>query len=51
MALQHGLVKQNELIEALFCAYFEEARDISSTDVLLAIATACGLDAEKVWVP
>lgn len=32
------------LAEALFRAYFEEARDIGSTEVLLAIADVVGLD-------
>lgn len=36
--------------EALFTAYFEEARDIGDLDVLCKIATAAGLDADEFRV-
>jgi len=34
----------NAVVEALFHAYFEEARDIGDVEVLSSIAQACGLD-------
>jgi predicted DsbA family dithiol-disulfide isomerase len=37
---------QDAVVEALFKAYFEEARDVGDVDTLVAIATAAGLDAE-----
>lgn len=40
--------RQDAVVEALFHAYFEEARDIGSADVLGAIAAASGLDAPGV---
>jgi predicted DsbA family dithiol-disulfide isomerase len=36
-----------EVVEALFRAYFEEARDIGEEAVLLDIAAAAGLDRDK----
>ena len=46
--MQYGLEKQNQVIEQIFRSYFEGAKDISKLDVLVAIATSCGLDTEKV---
>ena len=37
------------VVEALFRAYFEEARDIGDTDVLAEIATAAGLEREAAF--
>lgn len=36
--------QQHQIAEALFSAYFEQARDIGQTDVLLDIAATHGLD-------
>jgi predicted DsbA family dithiol-disulfide isomerase len=38
--------RQNAVIAALFRAYFKDGRDIGSTDTLVDIAQACGMDAE-----
>jgi predicted DsbA family dithiol-disulfide isomerase len=38
---------QNEVIEALFTAYFMEGRDISDPTVLTEIAAAAGMDGER----
>jgi predicted DsbA family dithiol-disulfide isomerase len=40
--------KQSEIAEALFLAYWRDARDIGDIDVLIDIAKSCGLDSEKV---
>ncbi|MGO4907907.1 DsbA family oxidoreductase [Pseudorhodobacter sp. W20_MBD10_FR17] len=37
--------QQNAVIAALFRAYFKDGRDIGSTDTLVDIAQACGMDA------
>jgi predicted DsbA family dithiol-disulfide isomerase len=37
-----------QIVEALFRAYFEEARDTGDPEVLKAIAIGCGLDAGKL---
>lgn len=39
---------QPAIVAALFCAYFEEGRDIGNADTLADIADACGLDASLV---
>jgi predicted DsbA family dithiol-disulfide isomerase len=40
--------KQDEVVERLFKAYFEEGRDIGNADVLIAIAAEAGMDADLV---
>jgi predicted DsbA family dithiol-disulfide isomerase len=40
--------KQAEIVEALFMAYWSEGRDVGDHKVLAAIATAHGMDGEKV---
>jgi predicted DsbA family dithiol-disulfide isomerase len=44
-ASRHG--RGAEAAEALFRAYFEEARDIGDPDVLLAVAGSIGLDRDR----
>ena len=41
---QHG--KQNDVIDFLFSSYFCAGKDIGKLDVLLEIATVCGLSSE-----
>lgn len=43
-----GLGKQNEIVEALFRAYFFEGRDIGDTETLIDSATSVGLPAEDI---
>ena len=40
--------KQDQLAENLFKAYFEEARDINSTDVLAKVAADTGLNLDAM---
>jgi predicted DsbA family dithiol-disulfide isomerase len=40
--------KQNEIVERLFRAYFEEGRDIGDQAVLVDVAAAAGMDVELV---
>ena len=40
--------RQNAVVMALFRAYFKDGRDIGSTDTLVDIAQACGMDPEAV---
>jgi predicted DsbA family dithiol-disulfide isomerase len=40
--------RQNEIVNRLFRAYFEEAQDIGSAEVLTRLASDAGLDAEGV---
>lgn len=40
--------KQDQLAENLFIAYFEEARDINSTDVLAKVAVDTGLNLDAM---
>lgn len=40
--------KSNELMEQLFHAYFEEAKDLSKVDELISIATSIGLPVDKI---
>lgn len=40
--------KSNELMEAIFHAYFEEAKDVSKVPELVTIAGSIGLDTEAV---
>lgn len=40
--------RQNEVMEAVFEAYFFDGRDIGEDEVLLDIASDCGLDSEVV---
>jgi predicted DsbA family dithiol-disulfide isomerase len=40
--------RQNEVVNALFRAYFHDARDISTADTLGDIADSCGLDASII---
>jgi len=44
------LGKQNETIEAIFKAYFEDAKNISSREVLTSIAESVGLPAVKEYL-
>lgn len=39
--------KQDEVVEALFRAYFTEGRDVGDASVLIALATEAGLDEER----
>jgi predicted DsbA family dithiol-disulfide isomerase len=39
---------QEQVIDAVYAAYFEQGQDIGDLDVLVSIAAACGLDAETV---
>lgn len=39
---------QNEVVERLFEAYFEEGRDIGNADVLIEIASEAGMDSATV---
>ena len=39
---------QDAVVDELFRAYFEQARDIGDPEVLVAIAASCGMDAEVV---
>jgi len=43
-----GFKKQNEVIEAIFEAYFANAKDISNIEVLLDIAQQVGLNRDEV---
>lgn len=43
-AERHG--RQDAMVEALFCAYFLEGRNLSDKDTLAQIATGVGLEAE-----
>jgi predicted DsbA family dithiol-disulfide isomerase len=47
-AKKFGIPKQNEVIEAIFEAYFANARDISNKDVLVDLAKTVGLNEEEV---
>jgi len=40
--------RQNDVVDALFQAYFVDGRDIGDTDTLADIADACGLDASVI---
>jgi hypothetical protein len=40
--------KQNDIVERLFAAYFEQGRDIGDTNVLKEIAAEAGMDADLV---
>jgi predicted DsbA family dithiol-disulfide isomerase len=40
--------KSNQLMEALFHAYFEEGKDVSKVPELISLASSVGLDAEAV---
>lgn len=40
--------KQDAVVEGLFSAYFHEGRDVSASDVLVAVGTAAGLDPNRV---
>jgi predicted DsbA family dithiol-disulfide isomerase len=44
-----GREKGGVLVDALFKAYFEEARDIGQPDVLVEIAVAIGLNPEEAY--
>lgn len=39
---------QNEVVEALFAAYFTHGRNLAEADVLASIAASCGMDGELV---
>ena len=40
--------KQAEVVEALFCAYWSDGKDIGDADVLSQIAQSCGMDGNEV---
>lgn len=40
--------RQDAVVEALFLAYFAQARDVGDADVLVDVAAGCGLDAAAV---
>jgi predicted DsbA family dithiol-disulfide isomerase len=40
--------KQNDVVEKLFSAYFEEGRDIGDTKVLVSVAADAGMDSELI---
>jgi predicted DsbA family dithiol-disulfide isomerase len=40
--------KESLVVEALFSAYFTQGKDIGETEILAGIATAAGMDGEKV---
>jgi len=42
--------KQDEVIEGIFKAYFEQGKNLASHDVLASIASEAGLDLEQVKV-
>lgn len=46
LAGQQG--KQNDVVEALFTAYFNEGRDVGDASVLADIGTAVGLDRDRI---
>ena len=46
LAGQEG--KQDEVVEALFAAYFQDGRDVGDATVLVAIGKAAGMDAGRV---
>lgn len=39
---------QNEIVEALFAAYFTHGRNLADADVLASVAASCGMDGELV---
>lgn len=39
---------QNEVVEALFAAYFTDGKNLADVDVLTSIAASCGMDGELV---
>ncbi|WP_416896976.1 MAG: DsbA family oxidoreductase [Minwuia sp.] len=39
---------QNEVMQKLFRAYFEDGEDVGDRDVLVRIASECGMDADRV---
>jgi predicted DsbA family dithiol-disulfide isomerase len=43
-----GAGLQNEIVERLFTAYFEDGRDIGNRDVLIEIASDAGMDSALV---
>ena len=45
-ALQAG--KQPQVVEALFCAYWRDGKDVGAIDVLAEIASSCGMDGSEV---
>jgi len=45
-ALQAG--KQPQVVEALFCAYWRDGKDVGAIDVLAEIASTCGMDGQEV---
>jgi predicted DsbA family dithiol-disulfide isomerase len=45
-ALQAG--KQPQVVEALFCAYWRDGKDVGAIDVLAEIASTCGMDGKEV---
>ncbi|HEY8507375.1 MAG TPA: DsbA family protein, partial [Steroidobacteraceae bacterium] len=40
--------RQNDVVDALFAAYFEQGRDIGDREVLLSIARECGLSEKTI---
>lgn len=52
--LSHQLIaltpdgQKEDMVDAVYAAYFEHGRDIGNLDVLVDIATACGLDKQTI---
>jgi predicted DsbA family dithiol-disulfide isomerase len=45
--LAHARGRQNEMVEALFRAYFLDGADLTSREALLGVATSVGLDRDE----
>ena len=48
VALAAPGAQQSQLVDALYTAYFEDARDIGEVETLVQLGTACGLDEAAV---
>ncbi len=44
----HQAGKQAEVVEALFCAYWRDGKDVGDAAVLVDIAKSCGMDGTEV---
>jgi predicted DsbA family dithiol-disulfide isomerase len=44
----HQAGKQAEVVEALFCAYWRDGKDVGDAAVLVDIAKSCGMDGAEV---
>ncbi len=43
-----GRTSRPEIVDALFCAYWRDGRDVGDTAVLIDVAKACGMDGAEV---